>query len=394
MPRGQLAVLRTVSKLIGVVNKAVDWFNGLNERQQKIIITIAGVVAAIGPLLLIGGQLMTALQALIPVIVAVNAAMAANPIGLVVIAVAALAAGAVLLIKHWDEVKAFFVGLWEKLKGLVDKVPDWVLVMMPFVGLPLLIIRNWEGIKEFVKGIMDAIKYHLVDRFVEVIEKIKGGIEKVTGFFKDMFDKVVGESYVPDMVDRIGTEFARLVEIMKNKAEEAAGSTKTIFGYLADYMENNFEQSMKSTMESVWTSTGNFASKIKDTIKGLLADMLRGLGREYAALAAAFFFKPFQALKYLAAAVALFTAAGAVERLATGADFVTNGPQMVMVGDNPGGKERVQVTPLSSPNINGPKMAIVGPLVLEIDSTPIYKGMLKATEDGFALIDENAIVRQ
>ncbi len=25
-----------------------------------------------------------------------------------------------------------------------------------------------------------------------------------------------------------------------------------------------------------------------------------------------------------------------------------------MVGDNPGGKERVQVTPLSSPNVNGP----------------------------------------
>ena len=26
-----------------------------------------------------------------------------------------------------------------------------------------------------------------------------------------------------------------------------------------------------------------------------------------------------------------------------------------MVGDNPGGRERVQVTPLSSPNINGPQ---------------------------------------
>tara|TARA_Y100001938_G_scaffold33092_1_gene45418 strand:- start:12441 stop:15545 length:3105 start_codon:yes stop_codon:yes gene_type:complete len=40
---------------------------------------------------------------------------------------------------------------------------------------------------------------------------------------------------------------------------------------------------------------------------------------------------------------------------ATGGDFVTQGPQMIMVGDNPGGRERVQVTPLSSPNINGPQ---------------------------------------
>lgn len=38
---------------------------------------------------------------------------------------------------------------------------------------------------------------------------------------------------------------------------------------------------------------------------------------------------------------------------ATGGDFITSGPQMIMVGDNPGGQERVQVTPLSSPNLSG-----------------------------------------
>jgi len=40
---------------------------------------------------------------------------------------------------------------------------------------------------------------------------------------------------------------------------------------------------------------------------------------------------------------------------ATGGDFVTSGPQTIIVGDNPGGRERVQVTPLSSPNVDGPK---------------------------------------
>ena len=40
---------------------------------------------------------------------------------------------------------------------------------------------------------------------------------------------------------------------------------------------------------------------------------------------------------------------------ARGGDFVTQGPQNIIVGDNPGGRERVQVTPLSSPNIEGPQ---------------------------------------
>ena len=61
---------------------------------------------------------------------------------------------------------------------------------------------------------------------------------------------------------------------------------------------------------------------------------------------------------------------------ALGGDFVTSGPQMIMVGDNPGGQERVQVTPLSSPpgpdapSGNGLTLNISAPLVDEtvIDS--------------------------
>lgn len=43
-----------------------------------------------------------------------------------------------------------------------------------------------------------------------------------------------------------------------------------------------------------------------------------------------------------------------VPAAATGADFVTSGPQLLLVGDNAGGKERVQVSPISSPNLHGP----------------------------------------
>ena len=38
-----------------------------------------------------------------------------------------------------------------------------------------------------------------------------------------------------------------------------------------------------------------------------------------------------------------------------GADFVTSGPQMMMVGDNAGGREHVSVTPLGTPNLDGPQ---------------------------------------
>jgi len=52
-----------------------------------------------------------------------------------------------------------------------------------------------------------------------------------------------------------------------------------------------------------------------------------------------------------AAANQLFNAVIPQKKAALGANFETNGPQTILVGDNPGGKEQVQVTPLSSPNV-------------------------------------------
>ena len=72
----------------------------------------------------------------------------------------------------------------------------------------------------------------------------------------------------------------------------------------------------------------------------------------------------------------------AIGSFATGGDFVTSGPQMMMVGDNPGGKERVQVTPIGSPNIDGPQggitLNISAPLVDETVIDSIIPAIQKA----------------
>jgi hypothetical protein len=69
--------------------------------------------------------------------------------------------------------------------------------------------------------------------------------------------------------------------------------------------------------------------------------------------------------------------------LAEGGELITNGPQYVLVGDNPGGRELVQATPLSSPNINGPNEMFR--VVVNIGDgfyETLYDKITKATEDG------------
>jgi hypothetical protein len=48
------------------------------------------------------------------------------------------------------------------------------------------------------------------------------------------------------------------------------------------------------------------------------------------------------------AAAETATVLSQINSAAKGADFVTNGRQLLMVGDNPSGRERVQVTPMDA----------------------------------------------
>jgi len=135
----------------------------------------------------------------------------------------------------------------------------------------------------------------------------------------------------------------RLREDTRMTAEEV----QSTYEMLAEYMEKDFEQSFVGTMETVWSSTGDLGDKIKETIKGLIADVLRGLGLKYAALAAGIWFIPWQAIKYAIAAAAFFAASTAVRNLAQGGLVV--GETFAQLGE---GREREAVLPLNQ-NVYG-----------------------------------------
>jgi|GEM_PF-3189693 len=94
-----------------------------------------------------------------------------GPILLIVAAVALLGAGVYLIIKHWESVKTFFVNLWEGVKNVFRTAVDFVLglldnklvqgalvVVAPFIGIPLAIMKNWDAIKAFFVNLWEGIK--------------------------------------------------------------------------------------------------------------------------------------------------------------------------------------------------------------------------------------------
>lgn len=105
---------------------------------------------------------------------------------------------------------------------------------------------------------------------------------------------------------------------------------------------------------------GKGAEGLKESLKAMLTLFLSAIEKEvllgYVGAGARALAGDFTGLIQMAGVTAAFeTAKIGVSKFGKGADYTTSGPQLIMVGDNPGGKERVQVTPLSSPNYNGPR---------------------------------------
>ena len=146
-----------------------------------------------------------------------NAAMNANPIGIVIGAIAILVGGIWLLCKNWDLVKRKTMELWEKLDGHpLGKVLKFIIkfgnpigaMINAFLFLKDVITQNWDTIKGFAiylwEGLVSAFNYvkdvilgvcsvvggiftAIWDGVVKALDSLKDGFNKVTDFITGAF---------------------------------------------------------------------------------------------------------------------------------------------------------------------------------------------------------------
>lgn len=139
--RGQLTLLKSAAEGIAITvgnkllphvktgvswtQKAADCINNLSDAQVENIMKWAGIAAAVGPAVLIIGNVVTTVGKAVTAFGTVTktiskfggiAGMITSPAGIVIGVLAAIAVAAFLIIKNWDKVKGFLfnVGSWFK----------------------------------------------------------------------------------------------------------------------------------------------------------------------------------------------------------------------------------------------------------------------------------------
>jgi len=189
------AMLPALEKLVAWVQKAVDWFAELSPGMKKAIVIVAGLAAAIGPLLILLGTLSIAIGAI------------SLPVAAVIAGIAALGAAIVGIYKlwkengekskkllgefadyaktTWDNIKQKFVDAWNNIKDFFKKWGDEILLIAvgPAGWAVLLgrkIAENWDSIKATASNVWNNIKTAITrpiesarDTVLNIIQRIK-----------------------------------------------------------------------------------------------------------------------------------------------------------------------------------------------------------------------------
>ena len=159
------ALLPIIQDLASWVKKIADKFDALDDSTKKNIVKWGLIVAAIGPALMIFGQLAIAVSALIPIFTTLGAIMIANPIGLVVTAVGALVGAFYWLITSSSDtardIRNAFISLANGVIISINKIIDGINLINPFKEIKHIKLFAFESEKEFKKvgdGAKEAAK--------------------------------------------------------------------------------------------------------------------------------------------------------------------------------------------------------------------------------------------
>ncbi len=192
-----------------LLQKAIGWLSSLTDEQKQVIVDILSVIAVVGPLLLIIGKVIgfvTNLISLLPTLKALfaglNAIMAANPIGLIITAIAALVAAFIYLWNNCEEFRQFWIDLWEGIKAVFNAVVDWFDqaiqdVISFFKNLPTKIGQFLDEVVNWFATLPERIAYWL-----------GFAVGKVVQWTTDTWNHL--KEAIPQIISDIGTWFSEL----------------------------------------------------------------------------------------------------------------------------------------------------------------------------------------
>ena len=265
-------LMPAIKQIVGWVQKFVDWLNGLSEGTKKTVVTIALLAAALGPVLIVIGKVISAVGTIMTVVpkiagvintvkgafAALNTTMLANPIVLIIAAIAALVAAFIYLWNNCDGFRQFWIDLWENVKQIA--------------------ITVWNAIKEFFSQVWEAIK----TIFSTVFEVIKTLVTTYFNLYKTIIQTVfnVIKTVITTIWEAIKGVFTTVFNVIKTLVTTYFNIYKTIIQTVLTIIQTVITtvwNTIKTVITTVLNAIKTIFSTVWNAIKTIISAMVSGI---------------------------------------------------------------------------------------------------------------------
>ncbi len=292
-------LMPAIRNIVGKIQAFVDKLNGMSESQRKAILTIGLIVAALGPLLVILGTVISkvgiAMQGFVKLAtgvkklgVAVKAGTgifgklgaALGGISAPVLAVIAVIAVLVAAFKHlWDTNEEFrnaITAIWEGIvskiqafcQGIVDRLNA---LGFDFGSIVDVLKSLWDGLCQFLAPVFEAAFSVVSTVLGAVLDVITGLLDVFIGLFtgnwSQMWDGV--KEIFSGVWDAITGLFDTALNLLKSLAE-------TVFSWFGGTWESVWS-GIKSFFETIWNGIVAFFTGIWNGMVSLVTTQINAV---------------------------------------------------------------------------------------------------------------------
>lgn len=225
-----------------------------------------------------------------------------SPIGLVILAIAALIAIGVLLYKNWETVSEYLLNIWNAIKAGAEAVWNAIgeFLTSLWESIKTTATNAWNSIKDFFSGLWETIKtiFSMAWEIIKTVlfnhwtviqtvcttvwNVIKGIFTAVLTNIKNIFNSVweLIKTLTSTVFNGIKTHITTIMNGIKTVISNVLGLIKGIFTLDLDLIKT----SVGNIFTGIWNTIKGVMDNIKTTIKGALdavAGFFKGLKLEF-----------------------------------------------------------------------------------------------------------------
>lgn len=283
-----------ISTFCDALSTAMDLASGaisVIEALSPVIGAVAGAIITYKGAVLLWNAAETAKNVVMGISTAaqwaLNVAMTANPIGIVIVAIGALVGAFIVLWNKSEGFRNFWINLWEKVKAIVTSAWEGIKAGFEKIKNGISAVKEkvstmWNGVKEKTSELWGGVKNAVSEKLNNIKSAydahgggLKGAtfaaIEGVKEYYRTGYDAInqLTGGKLGEVVNAVGAK----MEAVKSKFGEAFGNVKNTVMTIFENIKNGITEKISAAVNKVKEIFGSIADKVSDVwgkIKGII----------------------------------------------------------------------------------------------------------------------------